>query len=100
LAGRRDERFDSTLAIRLGNGDGVLRNVSASGMYFVTDMQLQQEQAVTFTLEFADYPGGPLQVSGTARVVRIEPREGRSGVGAEISNFKFSRIGGSKHGSG
>ena len=37
MGARRDERFDSDLRIRLDRGDGRMRNVSASGVYFVTD---------------------------------------------------------------
>lgn len=93
MAGRQQERFDTTLAIRLEHGEGVVRNVSATGMYFVTDVPLEKGAAVTFTLLFADRPGGALTMKGLARVVRVEPREGKHGVGASLASFQFLRQG-------
>jgi hypothetical protein len=93
LAGRLEERFDTTLAIRLEHGEGVVRNVSASGMYFITDIALEEGAPVTFKLHFAGHPGGTLMLQGRARVVRIEPRDGKHGVGAAVMSFEFVRAG-------
>ena len=70
-----------------------MRNVSATGMYFVTDVALREGAPVSFTLHFAAHPGGGLVLKGMARVVRVEPREGRNGVGAELTSFMFLRAG-------
>ena len=92
MRGRRDERFDSTLVLRLEQGVGVLRNVSANGIYFVTDVALQAGAPVKFTLEFRDFRGGPVQANCTARVVRVEEQGGSKGVAANIDSFEFLRI--------
>jgi hypothetical protein len=96
VAGRREERFDTTMPVQLEQGFGVARNVSATGIYFVTDVALEKGMAVSLTLDFKDYPGGLLRVKCTANVVRVEQRDGRIGVGAAITAFEFNRVGDSK----
>lgn len=92
MAGRREERFATELPMRLeGGGFGVLRNVSASGIYFVTDVALEQGQPVRFSVEFRDFPSGPIAVNCVARVVRLEEQGAGRGVGASISSFEFRR---------
>jgi hypothetical protein len=92
MAGRRDERFQTELRVRLEGGFGLARNVSASGIYFVTDVALQAGQPVSFTLEFEDFPSGPIAVDCIARVVRVEEQGTTRGVGVAISSFEFHRI--------
>ena len=91
-AGRRDERFDSTLALRLEQGEGVVRNVSANGIYFVTDVALNNGAAVKFTVGFRNFPGGPIQVECIARIVRVDEQGEKRGVAASISSFEFFRV--------
>lgn len=92
MAGRRNERFDTTLAVRLEHGIGVVRNVSASGIYFVTDVALEAGTPVRFTLEFGGLPSGPIAVNCIARIVRVDGGGTTKGVAAEISSFQFRRI--------
>jgi hypothetical protein len=47
---------------------------------------------VTFALDFQNFPGGPLQVNCTARIVRVEEQEGKKGVAAAIQSFEFQRM--------
>ena len=84
------------MLIQLDGGVGIARNVSATGIYFVTDVALERGKPVNFTLDFKNYPGGPLRLACTASVVRVEPRDGKIGVGASISTFEFIRVGGTK----
>jgi hypothetical protein len=90
--GRREERFDSTMPVQLERGSGVTRNVSATGIYFVTDVALERGVALDLTLDFNNYPGGPLRVKCRANVVRIEPRDVKYGVGSCISQFEFMLV--------
>lgn len=92
MPGRREERFETSLPLRLEQGEGVVRNVSASGIYFVTDAALEEGAPVKFTLEFKSFPGGPISVSCVARIVRVEPQGEQKGVAASISSFEFYRI--------
>ena len=51
MKGRKEERFDTELAVKLeGGGSGVARNVSASGVFFVTEVALEAGQPVRFSL--------------------------------------------------
>ena len=93
VPGRKEERFDATLPVKLERGDGVARNVSATGIYFITDQALKAGAKVTFALDFQDFPGGPIQVSCIARVVRIEKQgANKKGVAAAIHSFEFHRL--------
>lgn len=92
VAGRKDERFDTELKIQLEGGNGDVRNVSASGIYFVTDVALTEGQPVKFKLEFQSFPGGPIAVNCVARIVRVEQQGARKGVGASIGSFEFHRM--------
>lgn len=92
VAGRQEERFDTTLAVRLEEGGGIARNVSASGIYFVTDVALEVGARVKLALDFQNFPGGPIQVNCVARIVRIDAQGARNGVGAAIQSFEFHRL--------
>ena len=89
---RKHERFSADLTIRLDRGKGVVQNVSAGGIYFITDVRLRLGQELTFHLEFANAPGGCIAATCTARVVRTEIRNRQYGIGASISAFEFRRL--------
>lgn len=92
VPGRQQERFAAELKLRLEGGYGVLRNVSASGVYFVTDVALREGQPVKFSVDFPNFPSGPISVNCIARVVRVEEQGAKKGVAAAISSFEFRRI--------
>ena len=93
MASRKEERVVTDLRVRLEGGEGRVHNVSASGIYFVTEVPLTVGQPVDLKLEFHDLPSGALEVTCTARVVRIEPHgDAARGVAAAISSFEFRRL--------
>lgn len=93
LGGRREERFDTTVAVKLDAGAGSARNVSASGIYFITDVRLRKGDAVALTFEFDQYPGGGLQMKCAARVVRVEEQsDGMLGIAVAISGSELHRL--------
>ena len=89
---RKHERYSADLTIRLDRGKGVVHNVSAGGIYFITDVRLKIGQELTFRLEFPHAPGGCIAATCTARVVRTEIRNRQYGIGASISAFAFRRL--------
>jgi len=89
---RKHERYSADLTIRLDRGKGVVHNVSAGGIYFITDVRLKIGQKLTFRLEFPHAPGGCIAATCTARVVRTEIRNRQYGIGASISAFEFRRL--------
>jgi hypothetical protein len=92
MPGRRDERFASDLTIALDGGAGQLRNVSASGIYFVTDAELKPGEVLKFTLEFSGVQIGVVSARCEARVVRVEPQGAQKGVGAVFETIEFHRV--------
>jgi hypothetical protein len=91
LAGREEERVLANAGVRFAGGEGVARNVSASGIYFVTHSVFHIGQAVELELEFPDLPGGALRVTCSGRVVRVQSEGTTWGVAAAIANFAFRR---------
>jgi hypothetical protein len=92
LGARRHERFESDLAIKLEQGDAVMRNVSASGLYFVTHVDLKPGDPLKFTLEFPGLRIGVVSARCEARVVRVAPHGSLTGVGAVFESIEFRRI--------
>lgn len=92
MPGRKDERFASNFTIRLDRGDGVMRNVSASGVFFVTDVDLKPGDSVQFTLEFSSREIGMVAARCEAHVVRVEPQGALYGVGAAFDSIEFHRL--------
>jgi len=92
VPGRRDERYDSDLRIKLDHSDGVMRNVSASGVYFTTAADLKPGESVKFVLEFSGLQIGAVSARCEARVVRVEPQGTLKGVGAAFDSIEFLRI--------
>jgi PilZ domain len=89
---RRDERYPADVTVMFEGGSGAVRNISASGIYFVTDAALREGQPVKFSVDFDHFPSGPIAVSCIARIVRVEEQGAKRGVAAEISDFEFRRI--------
>ena len=89
---RKEERFETDLAIRFEGGEGVAHNVSANGIYFTTDAAFRVGQPVKLTFEFSNSLGGPIAANCVARVVRLEERGVRQGVGASIGSFEMRRV--------
>jgi hypothetical protein len=81
---RIEPREQVTLALQLiGGGNGVTRDISASGLYFETDSELQVGSLIDLEIEL-DTPGGPMKFKAQGQIVRIEPQGGRTGAGVKL----------------
>lgn len=89
---RADQRFESDLTIKLDQGEAIMRNVSASGVYFLTDVDLKPGQSFKFLLEFSGEQIGTVSARCEARVVRVEPVGTLKGIGAAFESIEFRRI--------
>ena len=88
---RKFDRVNANLPIKLDSGAaGTTRNLSPTGLYFVLEAGLEVSQHISFTLDF-ETPTGPLQLNGTAQVVRVEDAHGKLGVGARIVESRLER---------
>jgi hypothetical protein len=89
---RRQERFRTDAAVAFSSGIGTARNVSASGIYFETDARLEPGSPLEFSMEFTDLAGTAVRLHCEARIVRVERKSQKIGVGAQISSFRFERM--------
>ena len=76
------------MPVDLDKGMGISRNISQSGIYFLTDRDLSEGAGIRFTLtlEYA-IPGRRVELSCYARVTRIEPQGDQVGIAAQIEDF-------------
>jgi hypothetical protein len=85
---RREPRYASNLAVILHDGEGIARNVSASGIYFETQLRFKKGDEVQFTV---DYMPEALTMQCRGRVVHIENIKNLFGIGACIDDFTLRR---------
>jgi hypothetical protein len=78
--------------VELAQGTGVTRNVSVSGVYFVTNAwRVVPGQPLDFTLVLDDLGTlAPWRLRCTGTVLRVEPRGEIVGVAATIEGFEIS----------
>jgi uncharacterized protein (TIGR02266 family) len=84
---RRDQRYDTRFRVRFDSVKAFVQeyaaNISAGGVFLVTDHQLAVQSIISLQLELPD-GGAPLQTR--AIVVHVTPPEssGRRGVGVQF----------------
>ena len=61
---RREDRMFARRLVRLDRGTGVTRNISASGVFFVTGGDYVPGNKIDFTIELAGLRGGTLMQGG------------------------------------
>jgi hypothetical protein len=95
---RLAQRYRLALTVELEHGTGRTRDISSSGMFFMTDQFFTLGQSIRFTLllEHVDpSPSSHVQCQGT--VVRVEPQEGHLGVAVAFTEYQFeSPVSGAK----
>src|SRR5262245_26301347 len=80
---RREERIQAVLPVKLGNGMGLTRDVSASGVYFETDSALAAGSPITFSVDI-ETPGGAMVLWCRGQVVRVDQRGKLQGIAVRI----------------
>ena len=86
---RRERRVASALPVSFVNAKGVTRDVSASGIYFVTEAEYSPGNNIELTMEL-EGPAGKMQLKCEGEIVRIERHEGRLGVAIRITDSILS----------
>lgn len=80
------------LPVRLqGGASGTTRDLSASGIYFETDVEPVQDSPLSFSVEFKSGTGG-MALRCQAQVVRVERLDGKVGVAARILESKLEPV--------
>jgi hypothetical protein len=86
---RREERIQLEIPVLLEKGHGTCRNMSNSGIYFVTDQPLSVGTEVRFSVNLAyAFPGRAMQLNCQGQVLRTETVADtgeRFGIAASIS---------------
>ena len=81
---RREERVSTMLPVDVENAAGIVRDVSASGIFFEIDARYTIGSLISFAVKL-DTPSGDMNLKCRGKVVRIEPRDARVGVAVEIT---------------
>lgn len=88
---RAQQRVTAVLPVKVdGRATGVTRDISPSGIYFETDMEMAAGSAIHFSLEF-DNPSGKLLLECSGQIVRVEKAGGKIGIAAKIIESRLER---------
>ena len=88
---RRAERVLAEVPVRIkGTVVGTTRNMSATGVYFLTDRDIAAGQVLRFVLDL-DSPGGLLTLVCSGTVVRIDDSQGKRGVAVHLESSYLKR---------
>jgi len=100
---RRAQRFPLTLPleVKLQEQSGEIRqpanvrDISATGVYFLLDRELQPASKVEFfvRLNIEGAPSGGVLLHCVGSIVRVERKDGDVGVAARIDRYRFVRPG-------
>ena len=89
------ERRESTrhlieLPVKFGRGTGVSRDISFTGIYFITKELLEPGEPIKFAfeLEYA-IPGKSLQLDCYGHVLRVEQKGNTYGIAAKIEEVTY-----------
>lgn len=88
---RSAARFDTAMPVEIGGAPGRTQNISASGVYFETDVRRQIGELVNFTVEFTLH-GQRHQLLCEGKVVRVDQQGGRIGVAAKLVTPFFGDV--------
>ena len=82
-------RFDKQMRVRTEHGAGSTHNISAQGVYFETDGEPRPGALVDLFIEYT-LDGRPRLLLCEAKVLRVEPKGGRTGVAARLLSPFFA----------
>jgi hypothetical protein len=88
-AQRREERVLAARPVELDGGTGITQNVSASGVFFETDLDHVEGSKISFAIEIDGPQGQKLMLRCHGEIVRVERRDGKVGVAAKIVASKL-----------
>jgi hypothetical protein len=96
---RAARRFSMMLPVKVrfeaGNGvselQGQTRDVSFRGLYFLMEAAVETGSSIEFVLTLPQQItlAGDVHIRCYARVLRVEPHDGRRGIAARIERYEF-----------
>ena len=81
---RKEVRVLATRPVRVGRVIGVTRNVSASGVFFETNVDYAVGSKVNFVIELEGLREERSMLTCQGEIVRVEHRDGKVGIAAKI----------------
>ncbi len=88
---RMEERVTTARPVHLDQGTGITRNVSASGVFFETDVNYAAGSEISFSIEL-DGPGGKIMLRCQGQIVRVEQLDGKFGVAVKIIESRLEPV--------
>lgn len=89
----RENRVVAALPVSLDGGAGITRDVSASGVFFETDMRYAPGSEISFSIELHG-PAGKMMLRCQGQIMRVEDRGGKVGVAAKIIESRLEAVDG------
>lgn len=87
---RSSQRIQLEVPVCIGETRAVTRDVSWSGIYFLTDRSFAEGGDLTFSLDLTyALPGKPIRLDCQGEVIRVEKLGEQFGVAARINNFQY-----------
>ena len=86
---RAAERFDTALTVDVAGRKAEAHNISATGVYFETDVDMPLGSLVNLSVQFT-HGGHKHWLACEGRVVRVTHADGHHGVGAQLTTPFFA----------
>ena len=87
---RSSQRIEVELPVLIGQERAVTRDVSWTGIYFLTEQFLDQCGPLRFKLNLSDIlPGKPIRLDCQGEIIRIEQFGEKFGIAARINDFQY-----------
>ena len=81
---RGTARVSAVLPVRVGKAHGTTRDVSASGVFFETDIAYHRGSKIHFEIQL-ETPWGHAVCDCDGKIVRVERRDGAVGIAVQFS---------------
>ncbi len=89
---RIEPREPASLPIQLDGGvSAVLRDISASGLFYETSSAQRVGDVVNIEIDL-DTPGGPMKLKAQGQIVRIEAHGERTGVAMKLLTSRLEAV--------
>jgi len=87
---RASQRIQVEVPVYIGQEKAVTRDVSWSGIYFLTSQLFEEGSALNFALDLSyALPGKPIKLDCQGEVIRVEQHGVKYGIAAKINNFQY-----------
>ena len=80
----RAERLAVQFPVKWGQGQGISHDISATGMYFLTDKDCVEGSLIELNIEL-DTPAGALTLQCEGEVRRVAQHDGKTGIAVRFT---------------